>query len=120
QEQMPPEVNSLTRYAGGITVLPNQTCAHPHLLVSAVKNGSIYVVDRDNMSHYHGTDQNVQTLADIFPFGTPLPGNYSSPVYFNGSVFFGPVADSVQSFGLTNGRLSTSPTSTSPETYPYP
>jgi hypothetical protein len=90
------------------------------LLVSAGKNGSIYLVDRDNMTHYNTTDQNVQTLVDIFPYGTPLPGNYSSPVYFNGSVYFGPVADSVQSFALTNGLLSTSPTSTSPETYPYP
>jgi hypothetical protein len=47
-------------------------------------------------------------------------GNYSSPVYFNGSVYFSPVADTIQSFRLTNGLLSTSPTSTSQETYPYP
>jgi len=113
-------VNDLDLDAGGMIVLPDQPGAHPHLLVSAGKNGSIYLVDRDNMTHYHATDQNVQTLVDIFPYGTPLPGNYSSPVYFNGSVYFGPVADSVQSFALTNGLLSTSPTSTSPETYPYP
>jgi chitodextrinase len=112
--------NNLDLDAGGMILLPDQPGTHPHLLVSAGKNGSIYLVDRDNMTHYHATDQNVQTLVDIFPFGTPLPGNYSSPVYFNGSVYFAPVTDSVQSFRLTNGLLSTSPTSTSPETYPYP
>ncbi len=30
-------------------LLPDQPGAHPHLLVSAGKNGSIYLVDRDNM-----------------------------------------------------------------------
>jgi uncharacterized repeat protein (TIGR01451 family) len=106
--------------AGGMILLPDQPGAHPHLLVSAGKNGTIYVVDRDNMGHYNTTDRNVQTLDNIFPFGTPLPGNYSSPVYFNGAVYFGPVADVVQMFKLTNGLLSTAPTSTTPQTFAYP
>jgi len=101
-------------------LLPDQTGAHPHLLVSAGKNGTIHVVDRDNLSGYHNPDQNVQTLNNIFPNGTPLPGNYSSPVYFNGTVYFGPVADVVQAFRITNGLLSTSPTSTTAQAYPYP
>jgi len=106
--------------AGGMILLPDQAGAHPHLLVSAGKNGTIYLVDRDAMSGYNTTDKNVQTLPDIFPNGTPLPGNYSSPAYFNGTVYFAPVADSLQAFKLTNGLLSTSPTSTSPQTYGYP
>jgi hypothetical protein len=35
-------------------------------------------------------------------------------------VYFGPVADVVQAFSLTNGLLSTSPTSTTAQAYPYP
>jgi chitodextrinase len=112
--------NNLDLDAGGMILLPDQPGAHPHLLVSAGKNGTIYVVDRDNMSHFHATDQNVQTLVNIFPFGTPLPGNYSSPVYFNGAVYFAPVADVVQMFKLSNGLLTTSPTSTTPQTFAYP
>jgi hypothetical protein len=114
------DTNNLDLDAGGMILLPDQPGSHPHLLVSAGKNGSIYLVDRDNMTHFNAADQNPQTLVNIFPFGTPLPGNYSSPVYFNGSVYFGPVADVVQAFKLTNGQLSTSPTSTSPEAYAYP
>ena len=62
----------------------------------------------------------MQTIVNAFPFGTPLPGNYSSPVYFNGYVYFGPVSDVVQAFKLTNGLLSTSPTSTTPQAFAYP
>jgi Concanavalin A-like lectin/glucanases superfamily/Abnormal spindle-like microcephaly-assoc'd, ASPM-SPD-2-Hydin/Fibronectin type III domain len=114
------DLNNLDLDAGGMILLPDQPGAHPHVMVSAGKNGSIYVVDRDNLTHYHPTDQNVQTIANAFPFGTPLPGNYSSPVYFNGSVYFGPVSDVVQAFRLTNGLLSTTPSSTTPQAFPYP
>ena len=115
------DTNNLDLGAGGLVLLPDQPGAHPHLLVSAGKNGSIYLVDRDNMGHYSATaNTNVQTLANIFPFGTPLPGNYSSPVYFNGSVYFGPVADTVQAFQLSNGLLSTAPTSRTAVSYGYP
>jgi fibronectin type 3 domain-containing protein len=112
--------NNLDLDAGGMILLPDQPGPHPHLLVSAGKNGTIYVVDRDNMGGFHAADQNVQTLANIFPFGTPLPGNYSSPVYFNGTVYFAPVADVVQAFSVTNGLLSASPTATTPQAFPYP
>ena len=84
------DANNLDLDAGGMILLPNQPGRHPHLIVSAGKNGSVYMVDRDNMTGYHATDQNVQTLAGAFPFGTPLPGNYSSPVYFNGTGVFRP------------------------------
>jgi phosphodiesterase/alkaline phosphatase D-like protein len=112
--------NNLDLDAGGLILLPDQSGTHPHLLVSAGKDGSIFLVDRDNMTHFHAADQNPQTLVNIFPFGTPLPGNYSSPVYFNGAVYFGPVADVLQMFKLNNGLLTTAPTSTSPEAYSYP
>ena len=113
--------NNLDLGAGGLVLLPDQPGAHPHLLVGAGKNGTIYLVDRDNLGGYSASgNTNVQTLANIFPFGTPLPGNYSSPVYFNGTVYFGPVADTVQAFRLSNGLLSTSPTSRTSVSYAYP
>jgi hypothetical protein len=114
------DANNLDLDAGGMILLPDQAGTHPHELVSAGKDGSVFLVDRDNMGQYRNPDSNVQTLANIFPFGTPLPGNYSSPVYFNGKVYFGPVADVAQVFTLTNGLLSTGPTSTTSLPYPYP
>ena len=115
------DANNLDLGAGGLVLLPDQPGAHPHLLICAGKNGTIYLVDRDNMGHFSSSaNTNVQTLANIFPFGTPLPGNYSSPVYFNGLVYFGPIADSVQAFTLSNGLLSTAATSRTSVSYAYP
>jgi len=65
-------------------------------------------------------NQIVQSLVDIFPFGTPEPGNYSAPVYYNSTVYFGPIRDNIQAFSLTNGLLSTAPTSRSSEVFNYP
>jgi hypothetical protein len=108
--------------SGGLMLLPDQSGLHPHLLLGAGKNATIYLIDRDNMGHFNPSNdgQIVQSLVNIFPNGTPEPGNYSCPVYFNGSVYFSPVADTVQAFQLSNGLLSTAPTSQSPGTYPYP
>lgn len=108
--------------AGGVALLPDQPGAHPHELVTAGKNGTIYLVDRDNMGHFHaGNDsQIVQSLPNIFPNGTPEPGNFSAPVYWNGFVYFSPVADKVMAFSMTNGLLSTSPTMKSSTSFAFP
>jgi hypothetical protein len=88
-------------------------------MVSSGKDGTIYLVDRDNMGHYNTTTNNViQSLPNIFPNGSPEPGNFSAPVYWNGYVFFGPLGDTVQAFSLTNGLLSTSATYKSSMVFP--
>ena len=103
--------NNFDLGAAGPMLLPDQPGAHPRLLVSAGKNNTIYLVDRDNMGQFNANNDNqiVQSLVNIFPFGTPEPGNYSAPVYFNGTVYFGPIRDNIQAFRLTNGLLSTTP-----------
>ncbi len=107
--------------SAGVLLIPDQPGSHPHLLVHAGKNGTIYLINRDNMGHHSIDDsQVVQSLLDIFPFGTPEPGNYSAPAYFNGTVYFSPVADAVKAFRLTNGLLPTFQTSQSPQIFPYP
>jgi hypothetical protein len=100
------DANNWDLGAASPMLLPDQSGAHPRLLVSAGKNNTIYLVDGDNMGHYNPSNdsQVVQALVNIFPFRTPEPGNYSAPVYFNGTVYFGPVADSVQAFRLTKGK----------------
>ncbi len=109
--------------SGGALLLPDQSGGHPHLLVTAGKNGTIYLIDRDNMGQFNPNDDNqiVQSLVDIFPNpGEILGGNFSAPVYFNGFVYFGPVGASVQAFQLSNGLLSTTPSSQSSASYAFP
>jgi 5-hydroxyisourate hydrolase-like protein (transthyretin family) len=99
--------------SGGALLLPDQGGAHPHEALSSGKNGTIYVVDRDNMGHFNISNDNqiVQTLVNTLPGGTFQTGNFKSPVYFNGHVYFSADADTIKAFAVTNGLLSTSPTS---------
>jgi len=91
------------------------------LLISAGKDGTIYVVNRDNMGHYNPNNNNqiVQYLVNALLNSDAVSGNFSSPVYFNGYVYFAAVNDRLKAFQLTNGLLSTSPSSQSSVTYPY-
>ena len=113
------DADNLDLGSGGVLLLPDQSGAHPHEMVSAGKNGTIYLVDRDNMGHYHSnTDQIVQSIVNIFTESTGEEGgNFSSPVYFNGRVYFAPVEGNVQAFQLSSGLLSTTPTSRTSATY---
>jgi hypothetical protein len=114
------DVNNLDLGAAGPVLLVDQTTgSYPHLLISAGKSGTIYVVDRDNMGHYNANNdsQIVQYLPGALPNGTDENGNFSQPVFFNGYVYFGAVNDVIRAFQLTSGLLSTAPTSESPEIY---
>lgn len=80
-------------------------------MLTAGKGGVLYVVDRDNLTHYNpGGDQNIQSIA----LGK---ANFSAPVYFNGRVYISPVSTNIQAYQLTNGLLSASPTSISSSIY---
>ena len=98
--------------SGGALLLPDQAGTHPHEMVSSGKDGTIYLVDRDNMGKFNSTkNNNVQTLPNIFPPNGQQgsePGNFSSPIYLNGVVYFIPNGDNLQGFTVTNGLLSTS------------
>jgi hypothetical protein len=105
--------------AGPVLLLDQGSGSFPHLLISAGKGGTIYVINRDNMGHYNPTNdsQIVQSLTAAFQNGSSDTGNFSSPVYFSGSVYFGAVNDGIKQFQLTNGLLSTAPLSQSADTY---
>ncbi len=96
-------------------LLPEQPGLHPNLLTSASKNGVMYLIDRDNMGHFNPVDngQIVQSFS--------LPrSNFSTPVYFNGNVYYSPTSEAIMAFQLVNGLLSATPTSQSSATYPFP
>jgi hypothetical protein len=84
--------------SSGPVVLPDSvgTPAHPHLLVGAGKEGKIYILDRGNMGKFNvGADaQVVQTLPSA------IGGTWGSPAFFNGSIYYNGVGDSLKSFGL--------------------
>jgi hypothetical protein len=114
--------NDLDLGSGGTTLLPDQPGPHPHLAITAGKNGTIYSVDRDNMGGFLSADdsQIVQSLVNAFPGGTKNTGNFKAPVYWNGHLYFSADADYIKSFQLSSGLLSVLPTSRSSLIVNYP
>ena len=120
-DQQNDDVNNLDLGAGGpVLLVDQQNGPFPHELITAGKSGTIYVVNRDNMGHYNPSNDNqiIQSLPGILPHGDQEIGNFSTPVYFNGYVYYGAVNDHLKAFQLTNGLLSASPTSQSAVIYP--
>jgi len=110
--------------AGPVLLVDQPTGPTYHLLVSAGKTGTIYVVDRGNMGQYNGSNNNqiVQSLPNALAAGSPgyNHGNYSAPIFFNGNVYYCAVGDYIKTFQWSNGLLSTSPVSQSTTTFGYP
>jgi hypothetical protein len=113
------ESQDLDLASAGPVLLVDQPGTFPHLLISAAKTGTIYVVNRDNMGHFNASNDNqiVQSLPGILPNGTLEQGNFSAPAFFNGSVYFAAVSDTLKAFQLSNGLLSNGPTSHSLDVY---
>jgi len=102
--------------SGGCLLLPDQPGAHPQELIQVGKEGSIYVIDRTAMGHYnpHDNSQIVQNLTG------QIGGIYGLPAYWNGNVYFAASYDNLKAFSLTNGTLSSTPTSSSALRFHYP
>ncbi|HVN64675.1 MAG TPA: choice-of-anchor D domain-containing protein [Candidatus Binataceae bacterium] len=100
--------------SGGNLLLPDQAGPNSHLLVSAGKQGTIYLVNRDNLGGYNSsTDDIVQELPMAIGglFGTPaywqgmVQGNLQSMLYFVGK------NDVPKMFTISNGIFSSAPVS---------
>jgi hypothetical protein len=110
-------------------LLPDQTGTYPHVMVSGDKNGTVYVVNRDNMGKYHSSgDQILQEIPGAVGVHLHNAGdcndthndcNYGTSAYWNGNVYFSGVNDNVKAFAIANGQLS-GPLSKSPTTYGFP
>ena len=105
--------------AGGVLLLPDQPGSrYPHLLVQAGKEGTIDLVNRDDMGHFQiGSDsQIVQTLPWI------IGGVFGGPAFWNNNVYFGGKQDELKAFAYNPQaqQLSSAPTSQSSETFTFP
>ncbi|MGZ4974669.1 MAG: hypothetical protein ACXWDN_18070, partial [Limisphaerales bacterium] len=92
--------------SGGILLLPDSvgSAAHPHLMVGSGKEGTVYLVDRDNLGHFNAnTNRIVQTLQ------LAQGGNFSSPAYFNGRLYYQGTRDALRAYSFSNGLLVPGP-----------
>jgi len=105
--------------SGGALVLPDlkDTSGRVHqLAVGAGKTGNIYVVNRNAMGRFNPNNDN----AVYQEIDGQIGSVYSAPAYFNKTVYYAAVSDSLKAFPIRNARLSTSPALQSANSFPYP
>lgn len=103
--------------SGGTVLLPDAAgnAANPHLLVQAGKQGRIYLMNRDNMAGFNAAGD--QTLQEVDGLVTSV---FSTPAYFNGTLYYAAVNDHAKAIPLTDGKLAAAPSSQSSDTFGYP
>ena len=106
--------------SGGAMLLPDLTDASGatrHLVIGAGKDHNIYLGDRDNLGKFNaaGNTNLYQELPNALPGGA-----WSGPAYFNNTVFYAGVGDTLKAYTLTNARLGAAPASQSAVAFPYP
>ena len=104
--------------SGGVVLLPDESgsVAHPHLVVCAGKEGTLYLVDRDNMGQFNATDdtQIVQSLPGAIGMG------FDTPAYFNNTLYHIGVDDVIKAFTITNGSIVSTPSSQGSTVFGFP
>ncbi len=95
-----------------VLLLPDQPGSHPHLAMAAGKEGTLYVLDRDNMGKYcasctAGDTQIVQELPQVAKHTGCL-------VYWNGMVYTTGTGYPILGWALSNGMLSSTPVAQTP------
>ena len=106
--------------SGGAMLLPdladNTNTVH-HLAVGAGKDSNIYVVNRDAMGKFNPSNDNA--IYQELP-GALSGGIWSAPAYFNNTVYYGSVNNSLLAFSISNAKLGTTPSSLSGHSFGYP
>jgi outer membrane protein assembly factor BamB len=106
--------------SGGELLLPDLTDSTKtvrHLAIGAGKDGNIYLVNRDSMGKFNSAN-NSQIWQQV---SGALPGGiWSTPAYFNGTVYFGEVGDTLKAFAISNAQLAAAPQSQSASQFAYP
>ncbi|MDP9267747.1 MAG: pyrrolo-quinoline quinone [Acidobacteriota bacterium] len=102
--------------SSGPLLLPDQSVGTAHLLLGAGKQGTIYLLDRDNMGHFNaaGDTQIVQSLPGA------MGAAFGTPAYFNGRVYLHGIRDLLKVFTLSGGSLSSTPTARGSPTFGFP
>ena len=101
--------------SGGVLLLPDQGGTTPHEFVQVGKEGTIYVINRDQMTagnqHYcSGCASDTQIKQELQSEVGPM---FSVPAYWNGSVYFWGIFDKLVAYPVANGTLALAPSSTS-------
>jgi hypothetical protein len=99
--------NDLDMSSCGVLVLPDQSDSpYVHEAIASGKQGTVYVLNRDNMGMFTPSDTGVVQELDF-----AVGAMFSSPAYWNNTVYFAGDAYPVTAYPLSGGLLGTPVTS---------
>jgi hypothetical protein len=106
--------------SGGAMLLPDLTDSGNtvrHLVIGAGKDGNIYIVNRDSMGKFNpsGNSQIWQQVS-----GALTSSIFSTPAYFNGTVYYGDVGATLKAFAISGAKLVATPQSQSAAQFVFP
>src|ERR1700686_4208362 len=101
--------------AGGAAILVDQPTAPNHLVIGGGKEGTMYLLNRDNLG---GNTSNDAGAVQIFSIGNKI---FATPAFWQNTLYIGPISDHVKSYPLNTGagQFNTSPASQSPGTFGF-
>jgi hypothetical protein len=106
--------------SGGAVVLPDfkdHAGNTWQLAVGAGKDGHIYLVNRELMGKFNTkNDSGIYQELDKSLAG----GVWATPAYFQSTVYYGAVGDSLKAFSIVNAKLVGTPISKTAATFAYP
>lgn len=104
----------------GVIVLPDQPEPPTHLLLAGSKEGTIYILDRDNMGGFNDIDnsQIVESVPHaVGKAATGEVGMWPLPSYWQNQIYYVVRGDVPKAFRLFNGQLSDTPISKGKNTF---
>lgn len=105
--------------SGGVLILPDQSGPYSHLLIQAGKDGTVRLINRDNLGGYNKTDNVIQQLSlgsSSLQYGK---GVWGGPAYWNGNLYYPARYSPLSAFSVQNGKISSSPTSQTAYSFNY-
>jgi hypothetical protein len=108
--------------SGGALLLPDMidmNGATRHLAVGAGKDTNIYVVDRDNMGKFNSISMDNSNIYQELPNALP-GGEWAMPAYFNNTLYYGGVDQSLRAFAFSKAMLVSPASSSTSESFGYP
>jgi hypothetical protein len=109
------DANDADLGSGGAILLPDNTSSTPREVIGGGKDGRVFVVNRDNMGNFAPDSNNVIQTVQV---GVRQFDNiFSTPVYWNGFLYYHCDDDSLKAYSWNNGLLSTEPASSATPIY---
>lgn len=98
--------------SGNVLLLPDQSVGPTHLAIGTGKEGTIYLVNRDNMGHFNPTDNNqtVQWLPKaVGKVSNVSEAYFGMPAYWQNNLYFWGANDVFKMFRFYQGLISQNP-----------